>query len=72
MFFCFIGNDPFFGSIFLLVAAYYILVVLSLLHLIFKTNYNLTERLLWMVVLWVVPVFGLLAYWVFWKRREKA
>ncbi|WP_299705671.1 PLDc N-terminal domain-containing protein [uncultured Pontibacter sp.] len=71
MLFCFIGNDPIFGSIFLLVAAYYVLVVLSLLHLIFKTNYNLTERLLWMVVLWVVPVFGLLAYWVFWSRRSK-
>jgi hypothetical protein len=70
MLFCFIGNDPFFGSIMLLVVAYYILVVLSLLHLIFKTDYNLTERLLWMVVLWVVPVFGLLAYWVFWKRRS--
>ncbi|MBX0333877.1 PLDc N-terminal domain-containing protein [Pontibacter sp. HSC-14F20] len=69
MLFCFIGNDPFFGSIALVVVAYYILVVLSLLHLIFRTNYSLTERLLWMVVLWVVPVFGLLAYWVFWKRR---
>lgn len=69
MLFCYIGNEPFIGSIFLLVVAYYVLVVLSLLHLIFKTNYNLTERLLWMVVLWVVPFFGLLAYWVFWKRR---
>lgn len=66
---CFIQNDPFFGSIVLLVVAHYLLVVLSLLHLIFKTDYTLTERLLWMVVLWVVPVFGLLAYWVFWKRR---
>lgn len=66
---CFIGNDPFFGSIMLLVVAYYILVVLSLLHLIFKTDYTLTERLLWMVVLWVVPLFGLIAYWVFWKKR---
>jgi hypothetical protein len=46
-------------------------VVLSLLHLIFKTNYNLTERLLWMVVLWVVPVFGLLAYWVYWNRKGR-
>ena len=71
MLFCFLQTDPFFGSIVLLVVAYYILVVLSLLHLIFKTNYNLTERLLWMVVLWVVPVFGLLAYWVFWSRRAK-
>jgi hypothetical protein len=58
-------------SIMLLVTAYYILVVLSIIHLIFKTDYNLTERLLWMVVLWVVPVLGLLAYWVYWNRRGK-
>lgn len=57
--------------IILLVTTYYILVVLSILHLIFKTNYTLTERLLWMVVLWVVPVLGLLAYWVYWQKRAK-
>jgi hypothetical protein len=62
---------PFQETILLLITAYYILVVLSLLHLIFKTDYNLTERLLWMVVLWVVPVLGLLAYWVYWSRRGK-
>lgn len=60
-----------FSIIIFLVIAHYALVVLSLLHLIFRTNYTLTERLLWMVVLWVVPVFGLLAYWVFWSRRGK-
>jgi glucan phosphoethanolaminetransferase (alkaline phosphatase superfamily) len=52
-----------------LVSLNYIGVVLSIVHLIFKTDYNLMERLLWMVVLWVVPVLGLLAYWVFWRRR---
>lgn len=57
--------------IMLLVSAYYILVVLSIVHLIFKTDYTLTERLLWMVVLWVVPVLGLLAYWFFWQKRTK-
>lgn len=65
-------NSSPFSLILFLVVAHYALVVLSLLHLIFKTNYTLTERLLWMVVLWVVPVFGLLAYWVFWQRRGKA
>jgi hypothetical protein len=60
-----------FSIIIILVVAHYLLVVLSLLHLIFKTDYALTDRLLWMVVLWVVPVFGLLAYWVFWQRRGK-
>ncbi|PKV66979.1 PLDc N-terminal domain-containing protein [Pontibacter ramchanderi] len=69
MLFCYIEMEPFFSLMVLLVVIHYVLVVLSLLHLIFRTNYTLTERLLWMVVLWVVPVFGLLAYWVFWKRR---
>jgi glucan phosphoethanolaminetransferase (alkaline phosphatase superfamily) len=64
-------NFSFSNAILLLVSAYYILVVLSILHLIFRTNYTLTERLLWMVVLWVVPVLGLLAYWLFWSRRSK-
>lgn len=59
-----------FNIIFILVALYYTGVVLSIVHLIFKTDYVLTERLLWMVVLWVVPVLGLLAYWVFWNRRK--
>lgn len=71
MLFCFIGNEPVISSILLLVVVHYTLVVFTLLHLIFKTDYNLTERLLWMVVLWVIPVFGLLAYWVYWMRREK-
>ncbi|WP_018476603.1 PLDc N-terminal domain-containing protein [Pontibacter roseus] len=58
------------SAIFILVTLYYIGVALSIVHLIFKTDYNLTERLLWMVLLWVVPLLGLPAYWVFWKRRQ--
>lgn len=58
------------SAIIILVSLCYIGVVLSIVHLIFKTDYNLTERLLWMVVLWVVPLLGLLAYWIFWKRRS--
>jgi hypothetical protein len=59
-----------YNFIFILVALYYTGVVLTIVHLIFKTDYVLTERLLWMVVLWVVPVIGLLAYWIFWSRRK--
>ena len=70
MSFCYIDSFRLLDLIFVLVTLYYVLVALSLVHLIFKTDYNLTERLLWMVVLWVVPVLGLLAYWVFWKRRQ--
>ncbi|MHC2990923.1 hypothetical protein OB13_04745 [Pontibacter sp. HJ8] len=58
------------SAIIILVSLYYIGVVLSIAHLIFKTDYNLTERLLWMMVLWVVPLLGLPAYWLFWKRRS--
>ena len=60
------------GSGFLtIIATYYVLVLLSLLHLIFKTDYTLTERLLWMLVLWLVPIIGAIAYWVMWNKRKK-
>jgi hypothetical protein len=53
-----------------LLIVYYAGALVSLIHLIFKTNYNLTERLLWMLVLWVVPILGLVFYWVNWRRRK--
>jgi hypothetical protein len=53
-----------------LLIVYYAGALISLIHLIFKTNYNLTERLLWMLVLWVVPILGLIFYWVNWRRRK--
>ncbi|MDX5420894.1 MAG: PLDc N-terminal domain-containing protein [Hymenobacteraceae bacterium] len=56
--------------IFLLVTLNYLLVAVTLVHLIFKTDYTLTGRLVWMVVLWVIPVVGLVAYWVTWNRRD--
>ncbi|MCC9166431.1 PLDc N-terminal domain-containing protein [Pontibacter harenae] len=52
------------------VAVYYTLVLVSLVHLIFKTNYNLKERLLWMLVLWLVPIIGAIVYWVMWNKRS--
>lgn len=55
--------------IFLLVALNYALVVVSLVHLIFRTHYTVTQRLIWMVVLWLVPVLGSAAYWLFRFRR---
>lgn len=48
---------------------YYVGVLVSLFHLIFKTDYNLTERLLWMLVLWLLPIFGAVAYWFIWNKR---
>lgn len=54
----------------ILICIYYLCVVVSLVHLIFKTHYDLTNRLLWMVVLWVVPLFGPLAYWISWKKQR--
>ncbi|WP_114777479.1 hypothetical protein [Botryobacter ruber] len=56
------------GLIFLAVSFYYIGVVFSIIHLIFKTDYNLNQRLRWLVVLWV-PLLGVPVYWFFWKRR---
>ncbi|MCC9136511.1 PLDc N-terminal domain-containing protein [Pontibacter silvestris] len=64
--------DLFLRNPFLFVAVLlnYLMVVYSLYHLIFKTNYTLNERLTWMVVLWIIPVLGPFAYWFFWDRRK--
>ncbi len=47
----------------------YTLVFISLYHLIFRSDYNLNKRLLWMVLLWVVPVLGSAIYWLAWRRQ---
>ncbi|MCJ8167202.1 PLDc N-terminal domain-containing protein [Pontibacter sp. E15-1] len=47
----------------LLIALNYALVIVSLVHLIFRTHYTVGQRLTWMVVLWIVPVLGSAAYW---------
>ena len=66
------GNSSLVYSIIVtLLVIYYGGALISLIHLIFKTNYNLTERLLWMLVLWVIPIFGLIFYWVNWNRRKR-
>ncbi|MEJ8757751.1 PLDc N-terminal domain-containing protein [Pontibacter sp. H259] len=54
-----------------LMIIYYAGALVSLIHLIFKTDYNLKERLLWMLVLWLVPILGLVFYWVNWRRRKR-
>jgi Phospholipase_D-nuclease N-terminal len=65
------GNGALVESlIFTIVVVNYLLVVLTVLHIIFKSGYALTERLLWMVVIWILPVIGLSAYWFFWRRKE--
>ncbi|PRY10878.1 phospholipase D-like protein [Pontibacter ummariensis] len=56
--------NSFQAIIFLLVALNYTLVVVSLVHLILRTRYTLVQRLVWMVVLWLVPVLGIVGYWV--------
>ncbi|WP_242926466.1 PLDc N-terminal domain-containing protein [Pontibacter vulgaris] len=64
------GNGAFVESlIFTLVVVNYLLVVLTVVHIIFRSSYVLTERLLWMVVVWVIPVIGFSAYWFFWRRK---
>ncbi|WP_187264033.1 PLDc N-terminal domain-containing protein [Pontibacter beigongshangensis] len=61
-----------FGSynlvVLILILLNYLLVVFSLFHLIFKTDYTLWDRLLWMVLLWVLPIVGPVGYWFYWKR----
>ncbi|MBB6609872.1 PLDc N-terminal domain-containing protein [Pontibacter sp. Tf4] len=52
-----------------LLIIYYAGALVSLIHLIFKSDYNLKERLLWMLALWLLPIVGLVAYWVMWRRR---
>ncbi len=65
------GNGALVESlIFTIVVINYLLVVLTVLHIIFRSSYVLTERLLWMVVVWIIPVIGLSAYWFFWGRKE--
>ena len=65
------GHSSLIQSIVLTVlGVYYVAVLVSLFHLILKTNYTLTERLLWMLVLWLVPILGAAAYWVIWNRRD--
>lgn len=58
-----------YSTIVTLLIVYYAGALVSLIHLIFKSDYDLTERLLWMLALWLLPIVGLIAYWVFWKRR---
>ncbi|NEM96079.1 PLDc N-terminal domain-containing protein [Pontibacter burrus] len=60
-----------YSTIVTLLIVYYAGALVSLIHLIFKSDYNLTERLLWMLALWLLPIVGLIAYWVFWKRRTR-
>ena len=64
------GNSSLMYSIIItLLVIYYGGALLSLIHLIFKSDYNLMERLLWMLVLWLIPILGMIAYWVFWRKR---
>ncbi|WP_299826322.1 hypothetical protein [uncultured Pontibacter sp.] len=53
-----------------LILANYLLVFLSIFHLILKTDYTLTQRLNWMVLLWILPVLGLITYWYYWRSRK--
>lgn len=54
----------------LLIALNYALVAVSLVHLIFRTNYTVGQRLNWVVVLWILPVLGPAAYWFFRLRKN--
>ena len=64
-------NNLVYSIIFTLIVIYYVGALLSLIHLIFKTDYDLKERLLWMLVLWLVPILGLVFYWVNWQKRKQ-
>ena len=55
--------------IFLLVAFNYALVIVSLVHLIFRSRYTVNQRLIWMVALWLVPVLGPVSYWLFQLKK---
>lgn len=57
-------------AIFLLVTLNYLLVVVALIHLIFKSDYTMNQRLLWMLLLWLMPGIGIAIYWLVWYRRE--
>ncbi|MHA6246348.1 PLDc N-terminal domain-containing protein [Pontibacter sp. CAU 1760] len=54
----------------LFIALNYALVIVSLVHLIFRTRYTVTQRLAWMVALWVLPVLGPATYWIYWFRKQ--
>ena len=60
-----------YSTIITLLVVYYVGALVSLIHLIFKSDYTLNARLLWMLALWLLPIVGLVAYWVFWKRRTR-
>ncbi|MBW7466022.1 hypothetical protein ABID22_000312 [Pontibacter aydingkolensis] len=53
----------------ILILANYLVVLLSIFHLIFRSNHTLTQRLNWMLLLWILPVFGPAAYWYFWNKK---
>ncbi len=53
-----------------LLIVYYAGALVSIIHLIFKSDYNLTERLLWMLAIWLIPIIGLIVYWVYWRKRS--
>ena len=55
----------------ILILANYLAVVLSIFHLILKTHYTLTQRLNWMLLLWIVPILGPAAYWYYWNKRDR-
>ncbi|MBC5994870.1 PLDc N-terminal domain-containing protein [Pontibacter cellulosilyticus] len=55
----------------ILILANYLVVLLSIFHLIFRSHYTLTQRLNWMVLLWILPVFGPVTYWYFWQKGKK-
>ncbi|MBC5774370.1 PLDc N-terminal domain-containing protein [Pontibacter sp. KCTC 32443] len=65
------GSSNFtYSLIITLMIIYYAGALVSLIHLIFKTDYDLKERLLWMLVLWLIPILGLIFYWVSWRKRK--
>ncbi|GHA66325.1 PLDc N-terminal domain-containing protein [Pontibacter akesuensis] len=57
-------------AIFLLVSLNYLLVIVAIIHLIFKSDYPVGSRLVWMVILWLIPALGVGFYWLVWYRRE--
>ncbi|MFD1186305.1 PLDc N-terminal domain-containing protein [Pontibacter rugosus] len=58
-------------AIFLLVTLNYLLVIIALIHLIFKSDYPVGSRLIWMVILWLIPALGVATYWLVWYRKER-
>lgn len=64
-------SPAFIKTMSLVIGLLYLGILLSLIHLIFKTNYTLKTRLIWMLVLWMLPGLGLLVYWIYWYRRNR-